>query len=211
MNQEISVELQQATFGVIASLIEERRDRVLRTVNAELVDLYWEIGKVISGKIESESWGKKVVDDLANYLKHSQPGLRGFSRSNLLRMRQFYDLYRDHEIVAPLVRQLPWSHHLLIMAQAKRPEEREFYLNQTIGESWTKRELARQLKMARFEQSILNPPKVAPLVRQMHSAATQVFRDSYNLEFLNLPDKALLQRKLHEFLEAAGHDTESAE
>lgn len=116
-----------------------------------------------------------------------QPGLRGFTRANLFRMRQFYDAYRADTRVAPLVRQLPWSHNLVILSQAKRPEEREFYLRLAIAESWSRRELERQLKAALFERAVLTPAKVSPPVRQMNSAAAAVFKDSYVLEFLDLP------------------------
>jgi hypothetical protein len=84
------------------------------------------------------------------------PGLRGFTRANLFRMRQFYEAYRDDEKVAPLARQLPWTHNLIILNQSQRPEEREFYLRQAIREKWSKRELERQFKTALFEFYALN-------------------------------------------------------
>jgi predicted nuclease of restriction endonuclease-like (RecB) superfamily len=77
-------------------------------------------------------------------------------------MRQFYETYRDDEKVAPLVRQLPWSHNLLILGRCNRPEEREFYLRMAIQERWNKRELERQLSSALFERVVLSPPKVSP-------------------------------------------------
>jgi len=174
-------------FSSIASLIRERRTRALQAVNHELVTLYWEVGKVLSAKIETSGWGKKTIEELAAYLKQSQPGLRGFTRPNLYRMRQFYETYPG-EIVSPVVRQLPWSHNLLIMSQSKSNEERDFYLQLTAKEGWSKRELQRQLNGALFERIALSPVKVAPVVRELHPAAESVFKDSYLLEFLALPD-----------------------
>ena len=81
-------------------------------------------------------------------------------------MRQFYEAYRDQEILSPLVRQLPWTHNLIILSQSKRTEEREFYLRLAIREQWSKRELERQFKAALFERSVLTPTKVSPLVTQ---------------------------------------------
>jgi hypothetical protein len=81
-------------------------------------------------------------------LYKTQPGLRGFTRANLFRMRQFYETYQGDEKVVPLVRQLPWSHHLIILGQSKGPEEREFYLRLAIRERWSKRELERQFQAA---------------------------------------------------------------
>lgn len=169
-------------FSEIAQLIEAARERTLRTVNTALIDLYWQIGQTLSRRIESAEWGEAVVDRLAAYLAHTHPGLRGFTRANLFRMRQFFDTYRDEEKVVPLVRQLPWTHNLIIMGQSKRPEEREFYLQVATKESWSKRELERQIKAALFERVVLTPAKVSPPVRQMGAEAISVFKDSYMLE-----------------------------
>lgn len=125
---------------------------------------------------------------LAYYIAQAQPGLRGFTRSNLFRMRQFYESYGDDEKVAPLVRQLPWTHNLIILGQSKHPEEREFYLRQAIKEKWSKRELERQVKTALFERTVLNPPKASPLVTQTHPAGMNIFKDAYMVEFLGLQD-----------------------
>ena len=114
------------TFRAISRLIEERRTRVYQAVNSELIELYWEVGKIISHKIEAAEWGQGVVDELAVYLKRVEPGLRGFTRANLFRMRQFYESYRDQEIVAAVRGLLSWTHHRLIIAQSKSAEEWEF-------------------------------------------------------------------------------------
>ena len=65
--------------------------------------------------------GDGVVPQLAAYIARTQPGIRGFTRANLFRMRQFYETNRDDSIVAALLRQLPWTHHLIILGQSKRP------------------------------------------------------------------------------------------
>ena len=92
--------------------------------------------------MEKAEWGDSVVGQLAEHLSQNQPGLRGFTRPNLFRMRQFYETYRGDEKVSPLVRQLPWTHNLVIFSQSKLPQEREFYLRSAIQEKWSKRELA---------------------------------------------------------------------
>jgi predicted nuclease of restriction endonuclease-like (RecB) superfamily len=154
----------------------------------QLVELYWQVGAYISHKLEQAEWGDGVVQQLADYLAGTQPGLRGFTRRNLFRMRKFYETYRDDEKVTPLVSQLPWTHNLIILNQSKRPEEREFYLKLTIQEKWSKRELERQFKAALFERMMLNPVKVSPVVSQSHPVAVDVFRDAYVLEFLDLQE-----------------------
>jgi predicted nuclease of restriction endonuclease-like (RecB) superfamily len=102
-------------------------------------------------------------------------------------MRQFYETYRADEKVSPLMRQLPWTHNLLILSRAKRAEEREFYLNMALRERWSKRELERQLGGALFERVVLSPAKVSPPAAQLHPDAAAVFKDTYLLDFLNLP------------------------
>jgi predicted nuclease of restriction endonuclease-like (RecB) superfamily len=106
-------------------------------------------------------------------------------------MRRFYETYREEARVTPPVSQLPWSHHLVILEQSKRAEEREFYLRLAIRERWSKRELERQFKAALFERAVLNPPKMTPVVAQMYAEALNIFRDSYSVEFLGLPQARL--------------------
>jgi predicted nuclease of restriction endonuclease-like (RecB) superfamily len=158
-------------------------------VNAELVGLYWQVGEHISRKIESAEWGAGVVDALAAHIAKTQPGLRGFTRRNLFRMRQFYETYRDDEIGSPLVSQLPWTHHLIILTQAKRPEEREFYVRVAIAERWTKRELEWQFAGGLFARTVLRPPKMSTAFVETHPGAATVLRDAYVVEFLGLPEE----------------------
>jgi len=177
----------QEDFDVVMGLIDAARTRAVAAVNTTLIELYWNIGEYISGKIESASWGEGVVDQLAAHIAQRHPGLRGFTRSNLLRMRQFYATYRGDGKVAPLVRQLPWTHNLIILSKSKRSEEREFYLRMATSQKWSKRELERQFNGALFERVVLSPAKVSPPLTQWHPDAASVFKDSYLVEFLDLP------------------------
>jgi predicted nuclease of restriction endonuclease-like (RecB) superfamily len=174
-------------FNEVLALIQGARQQAIQAVNTQLIDLYWQVGGYISRKIERAEWGDSVVGQLAEHLARSQPGLRGFTRSNLFRMRQFYEIYRAEEKVAPLARQLSWSHNVVIFGQSKRPEEREFYLRMAIQEKWSKRELERQLKAALFERSVTQPARTSAMLKQSHPAALEIFRDAYMLEFLDLP------------------------
>ena len=203
----------QDDFTEISQLIAAARQRAVQAVNTELIELYWQIGKTISRKIEWAEWGDGVVAKLAEHLAQTQPGLRGFTRRNLFRMRQFYESYQGLETVSPLVRQLPWTHNLIILNQSKRPEEREFYLRLAVQEKWSKRELERQFKTALFERTVLNPVKVSPLASQIHPDALNVFKDSYVVEFLDLPQGHAeadlhqgLLRRLKDFLIELGRD-----
>lgn len=182
-------------------------------MNRTLIDLYWEIGEFLSARISRDDWGKGSVESLADHILRAIPGIRGFSASNLWRQKQFFELYRDRPELAPLVREISWSHNLLIMGRCKGDEEREFYLRLCIRERWTKRELARQIASALFERSVLHPPILAPSVRELANDASRVFKDSYVVEFLQLTpahseadlEKALIQQ-LKQFLIELGRD-----
>ncbi|HKV07776.1 MAG TPA: PDDEXK nuclease domain-containing protein [Thermoanaerobaculia bacterium] len=194
-------------------MIQAARGRTLAAINTALVDLYWRIGGYISRKLETAAWGEGVVTELANYIQRRYPGLRGFTRRNLFRMRQFFDAYGKAEIVPALLTQLPWTHHLLILGRCKRVEEREFYIRLAIQEKWASRDLERHLASALFERAMLNPPKVSTSLRELHPGAEAVFRDAYVVEFLDLPDpfqeadlhKSLV-RNLRRFLAELGRD-----
>ena len=95
-----------ADFDVVIGLIDAARTRAVAAVNTTLIELYWSIGEYIGQKIDSAAWGDGIVVQLAAHIARTHPGLRGFTRSNLLRTRQFYQTYRGDENVAPLVGQL---------------------------------------------------------------------------------------------------------
>ena len=200
-------------FAEIVALIATSQQNAYRAVNTALIDLYWQVGEHISRKIEAAEWGSGTVENLARFIAHTHPGLRGFSRPNLFRMKQFYEAYRDEAIVSALLRQLPWTHHLIILGQSKRPEEREFYVRMAAKECWSSRQLERQFNAALFERVVLSPPKVSAAVRQINPEAVDVFRDAYNVEFLGLPREhtendlhhALLSR-MKDFLLELGRD-----
>jgi predicted nuclease of restriction endonuclease-like (RecB) superfamily len=108
----------QSDFNEITQLIVAAKQRAVQAVNVALIDLYWQVGQTISRKIAQAEWGSGAVAQLAEHLAIIQPRLRDFTRSNLFRVRQFYEAYRDDEKVSPLLRQLPWTHNRIICNQA---------------------------------------------------------------------------------------------
>jgi predicted nuclease of restriction endonuclease-like (RecB) superfamily len=179
----------ESSFAEVVDLIEQARRRAYQAVDSELVGLYWRIGQYISAKLAAAVWGEGVVDRLAQHLARRMPGQRGFTRRNLFRMRQFFEAYSTDEKVTPLVTQLPWTHNLIILTQSKRPEERDFYLRMAVQQRWGKRELERQYRLGAFERAVLSQAKVSPALTQMHgAAAVGVFKDTYSVEFLSLPN-----------------------
>ncbi len=201
------------SFDVVLAMIQRARQRAFTAVNTTLIELYWQVCQFISGKLETAAWGEGIVEELARYIQQHNPNIRGFTRRNLFRMRQFFETYREDEKVSALLTQLPWTHHLMILGQSKRPEEREFYIRLAIQERWSSRELERQIKACLFERAVINPPKLSKVLRDMHPEAEEVFRDAYLLEFLHLPaehQEADLHKRLLDnlrlFLNELGRD-----
>jgi len=203
----------QAEFDEVLALIEAARTQAVAAANTTLIDLHWQLGEYISRKIAAAGWGQGTVGALADYIQRRHPGRSGFSVSNLWRMRQFFENYRNAPKLAPLVRELSWTHNLLIMSRSKREEEREFYLRVAVRERWGKRELERQLAGALFERVVLSPTKLSLPLREHHPEAGEVFKDTYLVEFLDLPplhtepdlQRALVE-KLKQFLIELGRD-----
>jgi predicted nuclease of restriction endonuclease-like (RecB) superfamily len=189
MSQSTEITTLERGFSEVVGLIAAARQRAFQAVNTTLIDLYWQVGEYISRKIETAEWGEGVVPQLAQYIAQTQPGQRGFTRSNLFRMKQLYETYRSDAIVAALPRQLSWTHNLIILGQSKRPEEREFYLRMAIRERWSSRQLERQFNLALFEHTVLSPVKVSPAVTEIHPEAASIFKDAYSVEFLGLPQE----------------------
>ena len=139
--------------------------------------------------------------------------MRGYTRPNLFRMRQFYEAYRRNDKVSPLVRQLPWTHHLIILSQARPEQTRELYILAAIKERWTKRELERQIRSGSVLRGALAAKKVSPAVTRIHPGAEAELKNAYSLEFLGLAAEhserdlhtALLQN-LGRFITELGRD-----
>lgn len=203
----------EGDFIEVVGMIQTAKARAFQAANTVLTDLHWNVGAYISRKIESAQWGDGVVAQLAAYIVSRHADIKGFTRSDLFRMRQFHALYRADEKVAPLARQLSWSQNLIIMSKCKRAEERLFYLQMAQRERWSKRALDHQIDACLFERQVLLPAIVSPVVTQLYPVAPQVFKDSYLLDFLDLPEpfdehdlQKGLVRNLKRFLLELGRD-----
>ncbi len=174
-------------FNEIVTMIKQARYAAIKSVNAEQIKLFWQIGEYIDKKIESVQWGEGVVDRLAEYIQTNHSEFKGFTRRGLYRMRQFYQTYPKEQFVSAVLTQMSWTNHLLILSKTKTKEEREFYLALSIKERYASRELERQIDSGYYERVMLSKKKIPPILTQKHPQAGDVFKDSYMLDFLNLP------------------------
>jgi predicted nuclease of restriction endonuclease-like (RecB) superfamily len=175
-------------FTDIIQLIKQSRTNAIKAVNAELINLYWNIGEHISKKIEQSEWGDSVVTELANFIQTQEPEIKGFSDKNIWRMKQFYETYKDFPKLSTLLREISWSHNLAIFSRCKTVEEREFYLKLAKQENYSFRELERQISASLFERTMIGNSKLSTALREINHDLSNTFKDSYVFEFLNLPD-----------------------
>jgi len=205
--------------GDYPHLLSEIKERIrsaqydaLKAVNKKLVGLYWDIGRMIVERQDVEGWGKAVVEQLAADLRAEFPGVGGYSASNLWRMKAFFEAYTGREKLAPLVREIGWSHNLTILERCKDPLEREFYLRMTRKFGWSKNVLVHQIDNQSYEKSLLGQTNFdQALTPELRAQAKLAVKDEYTFDFLELGDKhserelekALIAR-IEDFLRAMG-------
>jgi predicted nuclease of restriction endonuclease-like (RecB) superfamily len=134
-------------------------------VNQELILLYWQIGRDILTRQQTEGWGAKVIQRLAKDLKREFPDMRGFSRSNLLYMRAFAEAYPEESIVQQVVGQIPWGHNLKIIEMIKDPTQRLWYIQKTLEHGWSRNVLVLQIESglyARQGEAVTNFDRTLP-------------------------------------------------
>ena len=202
----------RALLGEVKERIRSAQYEALKAVNKELVCLYWDIGRMIVERQDVEGWGKAVVEQLAADLRTEFPGVGGFSASNLWRMKAFFEAYTGLEKLAPLVREIGWSHNLAILERCKDPLEREFYLRMTRKFGWSKNVLIHQIDNQSYEKSLLGQTNFdQALTPELRAQAKLAVKDEYTFDFLELGEehsereleRALIAR-IEDFLRAMG-------
>lgn len=168
----------------IVGIIKESRQNALKKVNEELINMYWIIGKYLSEESDKASFGDAYIDKISEIIQKEFPGIKGFTRRGLYRMKSFYETYKDDEFVTALLTQISWTNHLLIMSKSKTQEERQFYIQLCINESYSSRELERQIESSYYERYMLSKEKLLPEPAKIQN---NPFLDSYIMEFLDLP------------------------
>ena len=196
-------------FNALLLQIKQAKQQAFAQVNNILIELYWQIGKTISHKVQSTAWGKSVVSEFAKFISDNDPEIKGFSDKNLWRMKQFYETYQDDEKLSALPRELSWSHNLAVFSRCKTKDERAFYLNLAVKERYSFRDLDRQIDSSLYERTKFSSPILSTVLRELHPALENVFKNNYVLEFLGLPEdhnesdlqKALIQNMKNFILE----------
>lgn len=171
----------------LKDLIHKKQYQVLKSINSETINLYWEIGEEIYRQQEENDWGKSIVQVLSTELQKEFPGAKGYSAANLWRMRNFYLTYRDSEKLPPLVREISWSNNIIIMEKCKDDLQREFYIQMVKRHGWTKRILTNFIEAQTYEKYLLSQTNfdLTLLVEQSVQAKLAV-KDEYTFDFAEL-------------------------
>ena len=196
---ENEIELYGSFIKEIKELIYRHQYEAMKKVNSELIQLYWEIGKEIVRKQNEKGWGKSVVEILSNELQKEFPGVKGFSSTNLWRMRSFFLEYTQNTnlppsvgdlqntILPPLVGEIGWSHNYAIIEKCKDPLQREFYIKMTKLYGWTKDVLINNIENLAFEKYMINQTNFDKTVPEKYrNQAKLAVKDDYNFDFLEM-------------------------
>ncbi len=211
----------------LKSRVQQAQTKAMLSVNRELIRLYWDIGRLIFERQEVSGWGQSVLERLADDLQKALPGVGGFSRSNVFRMRAFYVAYHSPERVAQVVRQtkapgkvaqpvrqlteeeppeavagLPWGHNVVLLQKVKDSVQRLWYAAKTVEHGWSRAVLTVQIEsglFARQGSAVTNFERRLPAPQS--DLAQQSFKDPYLFDFLTLREEAA-ERDLEEGLVA---------
>jgi len=184
-------EAYQSYIKDLKSEIVRARVKAALSVNKELVLLYWKIGKKILEMQKKEGWGAKVIDQISSDLRKDFPEMRGLSIANLYNMRKFAELYVKEEFLQQLAGEIPWYHHVVLIERVKCHHQREWYIQKTIENGWSRNILSMQIETnlyARQGKAITNFKETLPSPQS--DLAHEIIKSPYNFDFLNIGNKA---------------------
>ena len=172
--------------------VKRARLKAALAVNAELTQLYWQIGKSILEKQAELGWGSGVIKQLSRDLRKAFPDMKGLSQRNLEYMRRLAEFYPDEAIAQQVVAQIPWGHNMRILDKVKDHDQRLWYIQKTIQNGWSRNILEMQIETDLYHRqgkAISNFDQTLPALQS--DLARQTLKDPYNFEFLGIAEDAL--------------------
>lgn len=177
----------------LKSKIHTAQQKAVRTVNQELVSLYWEIGKSILERQESEGWGKKVIQQLSKDLLEAFPDMKGFGERNLRYMRDLAKTWPDKTIWQQAVAQLPWGHNVVLLEKIPNESDRLWYAQQSLENGWSRNVLIMQIE-SNLKGRSLDSKKThnfsVTLPAPQSDLARETLKDPYIFDFLSIGKEA---------------------
>ena len=174
----------------ITARIRSAQYEALKAVNKEMIALYWEVGKRITEQQTALGWGKSVVENLSRDIQKEFPGIKGFGVRNMWDMARFYAEYQFDEILQPLVAEISWSKHIVILTKCKETRQRQFYILATKKYGWTKDVLINKIEAKTYENYLLgqsNFDKTLP--DEIKNQAILALKDEYTFDLVGLAEE----------------------
>ena len=187
-------------LGAVSGHVSTGRRRALASVNSELVQTYWRIGREILDRQHDEGYGHRVIERLSSDLRSTFPDAKGFSPRNLRYMRSFADAWPSLEILQRSVALLPWRHIIALMDKLDDPDTRQWYAQTAIEEGWSRDVMVRQIETRLHQRSgkaVTNFDRTLP--GPQGELAQQLTKDPYLFDFLSVTEPKL-ERDLEQAL-----------
>lgn len=174
----------------ITARIRSAQYEALKAVNKEMITLYWEVGKRITEQQTTLGWGKSVVENLSRDIQKEFPGIKGFGVSNMWDMARFYTEYQSNEILQPLVGEISWSKHIVILTKCKETRQRQFYILATKKYGWTKDVLINKIEAKTYENYLLGQSNFdMTLPDSIKNQAILALKDEYTFDLVGLAEE----------------------
>ncbi len=174
----------------ITARIRSAQYEALKAVNKEMIALYWEVGKRITEQQTALGWGKSVVENLSRDIQKEFPGIKGFGVSNMWDMARFYTEYQSNEFLQPLVGEISWSKHIVILTKCKETQQRQFYILATKKYGWTKDVLINKIEAKTYENYLLGQSNFdITLPDSIKNQAILALKDEYTFDLVGLAEE----------------------
>ena len=174
----------------ITARIRSAQYEALKAVNKEMIALYWEVGKRITEQQTALGWGKSVVENLSRDIQKEIPGIQGFGVRNMWDMARFYAEYQSNEILQPLVAEISWSKHIVILTKCKETRQRQFYILATKKYGWTKDVLINKIEAKTYENYLLGQSNFdITLPDSIKNQAILALKDEYTFDLVGLAEE----------------------
>lgn len=174
----------------ITTRIRSAQYEALKAVNKEIIALYWEVGKRITEQQTALGWGKSVVENLSRDIQKEFPGIQGFGVRNMWNMARFYAEYQSNEILQPLVAEISWSKHIVILTKCKETQQRQFYILATKKYGWTKDVLINKIEAKTYENYLLGQSNFdITLPDSIKNQAILALKDEYTFDLIGLAEE----------------------
>lgn len=174
----------------ITARIRSAQYEALKAVNKEMIALYWEVGKRITEQQMTLGWGKSVVENLSRDIQKEFPGIQGFGVRNMWDMARFYTEYQSNEILQPLVAEISWSKHIVILTKCKETRQRQFYILATKKYGWTKDVLINKIEAKTYENYLLGQSNFdMTLPDSIKKQAILALKDEYTFDLIGLAEE----------------------